>query len=87
MFLLGGVGLSGINSQGSTIVSRADQEITEVDMDQAISAAEESIPASLMQNRKKYLLHSHRLENRRQTGFGQSPWYERGEAGIKGSFY
>lgn len=49
---IGGVGLSGINSQGSTIVSRADQEITEVDMDQAISAAEESIPASLMQNRK-----------------------------------
>lgn len=49
---IGGVGLSGVNSQGSSIVSRADQEITEIDMDQAISAAEESIPGSLTQNRK-----------------------------------
>jgi cell division protein FtsA len=49
---IGGVGLSGINSQGSTIVPRADQEITEADTEQAIAAAEEAIPAVLMQNRK-----------------------------------
>lgn len=49
---IGGVGLSGINSQGSTIVSRADQEITEADTEQAIASAEESIQTSLMQNRK-----------------------------------
>ena len=49
---IGGVGLSGINSQGSTIVSRADQEITDADVEQAILAAEESIPGVLMQNRK-----------------------------------
>lgn len=49
---IGGVGLSGINSQGSTMISRADQEITEADMDLAISAAEESIPGALIQNRK-----------------------------------
>lgn len=49
---IGGVGLSGINSQGSTIVSRADQEITEADWEQALSVAEESIPKNLIQNRK-----------------------------------
>lgn len=49
---IGGVGLSGINSQGSTIVTRADQEITDVDVEQAISAAEEAIPKALIQNRK-----------------------------------
>lgn len=49
---IGGVGLSGINSNGSTIVSRADQEITEVDVEQALSAAEEAIPSAALQNRK-----------------------------------
>lgn len=49
---VGGVGLSSINSQGSAIVSRADQEITESDIDQAINAAEEAIPKPLIQNRK-----------------------------------
>lgn len=49
---IGGVGLSGVNSQGSTIVSRADQEITEADIEQATVAAEEAIPNVLMQNRK-----------------------------------
>lgn len=49
---IGGVGLSGINSQGSTIIGRADQEITETDIEQAIAVAEESIPNPLIQNRK-----------------------------------
>jgi cell division protein FtsA len=49
---VGGVGLSGINSQGSAIVGRADQEVTEADIEQAIVAAEESIPPTLIQNRK-----------------------------------
>lgn len=49
---IGGVGLSGINSQGSTIVSRADQEITEADTELAILSSEESIPNALTQNRK-----------------------------------
>lgn len=49
---IGGVGLSGITSQGSTIISRADQEITETDIEQAIATAEESIPKALIQNRK-----------------------------------
>jgi cell division protein FtsA len=49
---IGGVGLSGLSSSGSTIVTRADQEITDADVEQAILAAEESIPNALMQNRK-----------------------------------
>lgn len=49
---IGGVGLSGFNSQGSTIVARADQEITDTDIEQAVLAAEESISGVLMQNRK-----------------------------------
>jgi len=49
---IGGVGLSGINSHGSTIISRADQEVTNTDTEQAVLAAEESIPAALIQNRK-----------------------------------
>ena len=49
---IGGVGLSGTYSQGSAMVSRADQETTDADVEQAIAAAEESIPKSLMQNRK-----------------------------------
>ncbi|MEK7669113.1 MAG: cell division protein FtsA [Patescibacteria group bacterium] len=49
---IGGVGLSGVNSQGSTIISRADQEITNADTEQAVLVAEESIPVALIQNRK-----------------------------------
>lgn len=49
---VGGVGLSGINSQGSAVVGRADQKITEADIEQAILSAEESIPPAVIQNRK-----------------------------------
>ncbi len=49
---IGGVGLAGINSAGSTIVARADQKITDADIEQAMIAAEESIPPALLQNRK-----------------------------------
>ena len=50
---IGGVGLSGINASGSTIVSRADQEISEVDTETALALAEESIlNTAAMQNRK-----------------------------------
>lgn len=49
---IGGIGLSGTNSQGSTIIARADQEVTEEDKEQAILTAEESISNALIQNRK-----------------------------------
>src|SRR3989344_3901714 len=49
---IGGVGLSGIVSNGSAMVAKADQSISESDMEQAILASEESIPPTLLQNRK-----------------------------------
>ncbi len=49
---IGGVGLSSINSQGSTIIQKADQEITDLDMEQAIKNAEEMIPGPFIQNRR-----------------------------------
>ena len=49
---IGGVGLSGINSSGSTVVAQADQTITETEIEQAIKSSEESISNDLLQNRK-----------------------------------
>jgi cell division protein FtsA len=49
---IGGIGLSSNLSQGSSIVSRADQKITEADIEQAIAVAEESISPAILQNRK-----------------------------------
>lgn len=50
---IGGAGLAGVNASGSTIVSRADQEITEADTEAALGAAEDSvINTAAMQNRK-----------------------------------
>lgn len=49
---IGGVGLAGITSNGSTVIAKADQTVNQADLEQAILASEESIPPSLMQNRK-----------------------------------
>lgn len=49
---VGGIGLSSVISPGQAIISRGDQAITELDLDLAIQTAEESIPASIIQNRK-----------------------------------
>lgn len=49
---VGGIGLSSTTAQGQTIVSRGDQQITELDIGVAIETAEESIPQSIIQNRK-----------------------------------
>ncbi len=49
---IGGVGLAGINSCGSTIVARADQKIMPADIEAAVLAAEEAIQPALLQNRK-----------------------------------
>lgn len=48
----GGVGLEGIVSSGSVIVSRADLEITDLDAKRALEASEQSIPAPTALNRK-----------------------------------
>ena len=49
---VGGIGLSSVVSQASTIISRADLEITELDMKKVLDTAEHDIPPALAQNRK-----------------------------------
>ncbi|MES2214235.1 MAG: cell division FtsA domain-containing protein [Patescibacteria group bacterium] len=49
---VGGIGLSGVTATGSTIVSRADLEITPLDIDKATEAAETAIPHAVVLNKK-----------------------------------
>jgi len=49
---IGGVGLAGWSSIGSVIISRADSEITELDIEKVMEASKIAIPASQSQNRK-----------------------------------
>ena len=49
---LGGIGLNGIVSHGSIIISKADSEITDLDAKNALSAAESDIPKSFSINKK-----------------------------------
>ncbi len=53
---VGGVGLDEVFSKGETIVSRGDSEITELDVERAMAAAESRIPRSEIQNRR--IIHS-----------------------------
>lgn len=52
MLSVGGTGLEAFTSTGSSIVSRADSEITELDVTNAIEAAEEALPDNAKMNRK-----------------------------------
>ena len=49
---IGGIGLQGIISTGSLIISRADMEISDLDVLKVLEAAKETIPTALSQNRK-----------------------------------
>lgn len=49
---VGGIGLSGISANGQTIVSRADLEITDLDINKALEAAESAIPHALALNKR-----------------------------------
>lgn len=49
---VGGIGLSGITSQGSIIISRADSHITELDLEKVMEMCEHEIPPALSLNRK-----------------------------------
>lgn len=49
---VGGIGLSSIVSKGSIMISRADLEITEIDLKNALIFAEENIPNSAILNKK-----------------------------------
>ncbi len=53
---VGGIGLSSATSIGNTIVSRADLQITELDIEKASTNCENNIPSNLSQNQK--ILHS-----------------------------
>lgn len=49
---IGGVGLSSVVAQGAVIISRADAEIDDLDMNKVLEVAEKEIPAALILNRK-----------------------------------
>lgn len=53
---IGGVSLEGTLSQGSTVVSRADLEITEEDIQRALDACERTLPRAFVLNKK--ILHT-----------------------------
>lgn len=53
---IGGIGLSGVTSMASTIIGRADLQITELDISKLWQICEEGISQPLIQNRK--ILHS-----------------------------
>ncbi|MBI5126511.1 MAG: cell division protein FtsA [Candidatus Taylorbacteria bacterium] len=57
---IGGIGLGSITSQGATIVTRADNEITQLDVKKAHEQSEHDIQASAILNRK--IIHSVPLE-------------------------
>ena len=48
----GGIGLGSVKAEGSVAISRADMEITERDLAQALEAAEQSIPAGSILNKR-----------------------------------
>lgn len=48
---LGGIGLSSVTSSGAVVITRADSEITELDVKKAIETSRQEIPNSFLQNR------------------------------------
>lgn len=59
---IGGIGLSSYISTGSTHISRADGEITNLDIDNVVESAQEAIPQSVNINRK--IIHTIPMEYR-----------------------
>lgn len=49
---VGGIGLSSISSSGEVMISRADNEITDLDVEKAIKNSQENIPKNIIQNRR-----------------------------------
>jgi cell division protein FtsA len=49
---IGGIGLSGIISNGMTVISRADNKITDLDIEKAVETSLTEIPAAVSVNRK-----------------------------------
>ena len=59
---VGGVGLGSIISTGKTIVSRADAQVTDLDIEKSIQDAEEHIPEAHIINRK--IIHTIPIKHR-----------------------
>jgi len=53
---VGGIGLSGVTSTASTVISRADLEITDLDITKVSELCEHDLPVASIQNRR--ILHS-----------------------------
>lgn len=53
---IGGIGLSSITTTGTVVISKADSEVTELDVKKAIEVSRDEIPVSASQNRK--ILHT-----------------------------
>ena len=53
---IGGIGLGTVTSSGTVVISRADSEVTELDVKKAIETSREEIPSSLSVNRR--ILHT-----------------------------
>lgn len=49
---IGGIGLSSATSNGTVMISRADSEITNLDIEKAIKESEDQIPSAMSVNRK-----------------------------------
>jgi len=53
---IGGIGLSSLTSSGTVVITRADSEITELDVKKAVETSQQEIPLALSQNRQ--ILHT-----------------------------
>ncbi len=53
---IGGIGLSGMSSSASTIIGRADLQITELDIEKINEICEKNLPTNIIQNHR--ILHS-----------------------------
>ena len=49
---IGGIGLAGNTAQGSVVITKADSEITDLDINKVLEACENELPQSLSMNRK-----------------------------------
>lgn len=49
---IGGIGLGSVSSVGSVVISRADSEITDLDVKKAVEVSQDTIPATHSANRK-----------------------------------
>ncbi len=75
---VGGIGLSSVTSIGSIAISRADSEITELDIEKVANASKEEIPSHLLLNRK--IVHTVPLQYKidGRTVVGSNPVGQRG---------